>query len=226
MWSLPSLTPSSVVRQLGCEPGDPRGASISDHRPYIRECPTPGPRNCAPAMVADAGRQPRKHVPDVGRDRADAGRCSCGATKPTPPADQGRRPRSPRGRQPRAPNGAARKSTRVVSVPRRGRGPPSSPGRRQRRRPDLARGRAIGCWRRHAVAADELTQAIAEVAAYRDSARPSPHSARGSGSSPLTRVVAVFMPRSWAGRSEWLRGVRGRPMLDLDRGRLTGAWTE
>jgi hypothetical protein len=143
-----------------------------------------------------------------------------------PPADQGRRPRSPRGRQPRAPNGAARKSTRVVSVPRRGRGPPSSPGRRQRRRPDLARGRAIGCWRRHAVAADELTQAIAEVAAYRDSARPGPHSARGSGSSPLTRVVAVFMPRSWAGRSEWLRGVRGRPMLDLDRGRLTGAWTE
>ena len=33
-----------------------------------------------------------------------------------------------------------------------------------------------------------------------------------SGSSPLAGVVAGFMPRRWAGRSEWLRGVRGRPV--------------
>jgi hypothetical protein len=113
MWSLTSLTRRRWSRQLGCEPGDPRGASSSHLRspPVHQGVSFSRARGTAlPAMVADAGRRPTKEVDRAALDVAS-----------------------------RAPNGAAQKSTRVVSVPRRGRGPPSSPGRRQRRRPDLAR---------------------------------------------------------------------------------------
>jgi hypothetical protein len=144
--------------------GRPR--PISDHRPYIRECPSPGPEELRYRRwwrMRDAGR-PRRST----------------AQPSTSPA-------------------ARRKA-------------------RHRSRPE---------WCRCLDAAEVFHRRQAGVnvgdpiwPAYRDSARPGPHRARGSGSSPLAGVVAVFMPRTWAGRSEWLRGVRGRPMLDLD------PWTE